>query len=122
MLKFMTLTKLRIYLVKMNKKEIRNNFRSAVFNRDKMTCKVCDKKHTSIEGLDAHHVTDRSEMPNGGYVKENGITVCKDECHMRVEQFHITGGQLWEEGLHPNDLYKKISSSKELAILKSSDI
>ena len=50
---------------------------------------------------------------------ENGITVCKDECHMAVEQFHITQGDWWEEGLHPNDLYKLINSSKEFAIEKS---
>lgn len=103
----------------MNKKQIRENFRDSVFKRDKYTCQVCGEKHDSIETLDAHHITDRSEMPNGGYVKENGITVCKKDCHFKVEWFHITEGEEWNEGLHPDDLYKKISSSKELAILKS---
>ncbi len=102
-----------------SKKQIRENFRNDVFKRDKYTCQVCGKKHDSEETLDAHHITDRSEMPNGGYVKENGISLCKDGCHMRCELFHISNGEQWEDGLHPDDLYKKINSSKELAILKS---
>lgn len=102
----------------MGKKEVREKFRTDVFSRDKDTCKVCGIKRDKSE-LDAHHITDRNEMPNGGYVKENGITVCKEECHIKVEQFHISGGKEWVEGLHPNDLYNMIGSSKELAIIKS---
>ena len=105
-----------------NKKQIRENFRNSVFKRDKNTCQVCGKKHSNTEGLDAHHIKDRSEMPNGGYVKENGITVCKENCHFKVEQFHINEGESWVEGLHPDDLYKKINSSKELAIQKSNEL
>lgn len=106
----------------MGKKEIRQAFRVAVYKRDKNTCQVCNKKHINEEDMDAHHITDRSEMPNGGYVKENGITVCKEECHLMVEQFHICQGDWWEEGLHPDDLYKIIGSSKELAIKKSEEL
>ncbi len=102
----------------MGKKEIRKKFRDDVFTRDKYTCKVCDTKREE-ELLDAHHITDRNEMPNGGYVKENGITVCKEECHNFVEAFHVSQGDWWEEGLHPDDLYRMIGSSKELAIEKS---
>ena len=83
----------------MGKKDIRKNFRDSVFTRDKYTCKVCDTK-SEEELLDAHHITDRNEMPNGGYVKENGITVCKVECHPFVEAFHVSQGDWWEEGLH----------------------
>jgi 5-methylcytosine-specific restriction endonuclease McrA len=106
----------------MSKKQVRENFRNSVYKRDKNTCQVCNKKHLDTNELDAHHITDRSEMPNGGYVKENGITVCKDECHFKVELFHITEGEEWNEGLHPDDLYKKIKSSKELAIKKSHEL
>jgi 5-methylcytosine-specific restriction endonuclease McrA len=106
----------------MSKKKVRESFRTAVYKRDKNTCQVCGKKHTDIEDLDAHHITDRSEMPNGGYVKENGISLCKDVCHMKCEKFHISGGLEWEEGMHPDDLYKKINSSKELAIKKSNEL
>lgn len=105
----------------MSKKEVRKNFRDAVFKRDKYTCRVCNtKREESL--LDAHHVTDRSLMPNGGYVASNGITVCKDECHMKVEKFHITGGEEWEEGLHPDDLYALIGSSREQAEKDSEEL
>jgi hypothetical protein len=102
----------------MSKKDIRKNFRASVYARDKFTCLVCDTKREESE-LDAHHITDRNNMPNGGYVKENGVTVCKDDCHMKVEKFHITDGEEWEEGLHPDDLYKMIGSSYEEAVRKS---
>jgi hypothetical protein len=105
-----------------SKKQIREDFKSSVFKRDKNTCRVCNTKHTDIEMLDAHHITDRSLMPNGGYVKENGISVCKEKCHMKVEAFHITDGASWIQGLHPDDLYKMINSSKELAIKKSNEL
>lgn len=105
-----------------SKTEIRQAFKKAVFKRDKNTCQVCKTKHIDIENLDAHHITDRNEMPNGGYVKENGITVCKKDCHFKVEWFHITEGEKWNEGLHPNDLYKLINSSYDLAIEKSNDL
>jgi 5-methylcytosine-specific restriction endonuclease McrA len=93
------------------KKEIRENFRKSVFIRDKHKCVFCDIK----ENLDAHHITDRNEMPNGGYVKENGISLCPTH-HMQAEKFHISGGVEFHPGMHPNDLYKKINSSKEQAI------
>ena len=102
----------------MGKKDIRKNFRDEVFKRDKLTCRVCGTKRDE-EFLDAHHITDRSEMPNGGYVKENGITVCKEDCHFRVEKYHISEGEEWEEGLHPDDLYRMIGTSKEEATRKS---
>lgn len=102
----------------MNKKQTREKFRNDVFERDKHICRKCrcnDRK------LDAHHITDRSEMPCGGYVAENGISLCDAEngCHAKAERYHITGGKEWEAGFHPNDLYEIIKSSKELAIEKS---
>lgn len=108
----------------MGKKDIRRNFRESVFKRDNYTCQVCGKKLPESE-LDAHHITDRSEMPNGGYVSENGITVCttspidEPSCHMKCERYHITKGKDWEVGLHPDDLYEIIGSSWELALEKS---
>ena len=105
----------------MNKKEIREKFKVEVFKRDKHICQVCKTKRDESL-LDAHHITDRSEMSNGGYVKENGITVCKENCHFLVEMFHISEGESWEEGLHPNDLYTLIGSSKNYAIQKSTEL
>lgn len=98
----------------MNKKEIRNNFRNAVFKRDKYKCVFCGE----TKDLDAHHITDRHEMPNGGYVVENGITLCQKH-HLECEQYHITNGEKWVVDKHPNDLYNIIKSSKELAIKMS---
>lgn len=62
--------------------------------------------------LDAHHITNRDDMPNGGYVKENGISVC-DECHLKAEAFWSTGESV--DGFSPEDLYKIIGSSLEQA-------
>lgn len=94
---------------------IRERFRDAVFKRDGHKCKFCPEK----TDLDAHHITDRSQMPNGGYVKENGITLCQKTHHMMAEKFHISGGTEWEQGMHPKDLYNLIGSSYEIAYAKS---
>lgn len=64
---------------------------------------------------DAHHITDRNDMPNGGYVLENGISLCS-ECHKLAEEYHISKGLKWIEGFHPNQLYAKVNSSYELAL------
>ena len=101
------------------KQKIREEFREAVFKRDGHKCKMCGEK---VEKLDAHHITDRNEMPGGGYVKENGISLCENKCHLKAEKFHISGGQEWEEGFHPNDLYKKIGSSFDKAYSKSLEL
>ncbi len=93
-------------------------FRENVLKRDGNKCKVCGRSDVK---LDAHHITDRSEMSNGGYVIENGITLCdcKGGCHMKAERYHITGGKDWVDGYHPMDLYKLIKSSIGLAKEKS---
>ncbi len=102
----------------MDKKQLRNGFRNDVYERDKHECRVCGRKDGK---LDAHHITDRTEMPNGGYVKENGITLCSNEdgCHLKAEKFHMSDNKEWVKGYHPDDLYKLIGSSYEEAFLKS---
>lgn len=117
-------------MAKEGKKAVRQAFRDAVFARDRFTCVVCGRKWTpadanpDLKRVNAHHITDRSEMPNGGYVAENGVTVCDvgafvgrehESCHMRCEKFHISEGREWEPGLHPDDLYQRIGSSLEKA-------
>lgn len=94
----------------MNKKQIRENFRNSVFKRDKNKCVFCFK----TENLDAHHITDRNEIPNGGYVLENGITLCSEH-HLMAEKYHMTNKKEYVEGFHPNQLYEKINSSYEIA-------
>jgi hypothetical protein len=96
-----------------SKKFIRAAFRDAVFMRDAFRCQMCDNV-----AIDAHHITNRNEMPNGGYVPQNGISLCFD-CHIKAEQFHSTG--ISYPGYSPEDLYAKIGSSKELAEKKSNE-
>ena len=91
-------------------------FRDACYKRDGFRCAMCgvkSSKEKAEEELDAHHITDRNLMPNGGYVKENGISLCA-ECHEKAEIFHSTGTA--HPGFAPEDLYKKINSTYEKAI------
>lgn len=99
-----------------NKKKIREEFREAVFKRDGYKCRFCSR----TENLDAHHITDRHEMPNGGYVKENGITLCQEEHHPLAEVYHSTGTAA--PGFSPDDLYKKIYSSHAKAVEASENL
>lgn len=98
------------------KKLIRKKFRDVCFKRDKITCVMCGLKAKSLEEaeeiFDVHHVTDRSLMPSGGFVVENGITLCKED-HEKAELFHSTG--ISHPGYSPDDLYLKINSSFEKA-------
>jgi predicted restriction endonuclease len=96
------------------KQIVRQKFRDDVFGRDRHKCKFCDV----TVNLDAHHITDRTLMPNGGYVKENGITLCPEH-HIDAEQYHISDGIKYVDGMHPDDLYRIISSSYELSLAKS---
>lgn len=89
------------------KQKIRLKFREEVFERDGHKCLFCDE----IENLDAHHITDRSKMPNGGYVKENGATLCQDH-HKAAERYHQSDGKDFDLVVgKPDDLYCKIGSS-----------
>jgi 5-methylcytosine-specific restriction endonuclease McrA len=95
------------------KKAVRKQFRQQVLDRDGHKCRCCGVVPPGgDDALDAHHITDRTLIPNGGYVKENGISVCPD-CHLKAEQFHITGTGL--PSYSPHDLYTLIGSSVEKA-------
>jgi 5-methylcytosine-specific restriction endonuclease McrA len=108
-----------------DKKTTRAAFRRAVFTRDGHRCRVCGRQWSAADAdpalrrLNAHHITDRTELPGGGYVAENGITVCEQPCHPRVERFHASAGRDWEEGLHPDDLYAMIGSTRDTAVAAS---
>ncbi|HRI09626.1 MAG TPA: HNH endonuclease signature motif containing protein [Nannocystaceae bacterium] len=99
------------------KKAIRAAFRAAVFARARYRCEGpgCafeSSPERANADLDAHHITDRNEMPGGGYVAENGIALCPS-CHEKAERFHATGTAL--PGFHPDELYRIIASSREKA-------
>lgn len=111
------------------KKSIRAAFRLAVFERDGYHCVMCGRPgqdRQSIEEasrtavtqsnrviLDAHHICDRHLMPYGGYVAENGITVCED-CHVKAESHWATPEDA-APGYSPEELFKRIDSSIENA-------
>lgn len=98
-------------------KKWRKEFNNAVFTRDKNVCKVCGDGGK----LDAHHITDRHDLPNGGYVPSNGISLC-EPCHIKAGEHHITDGKTWPNGFHPNDLYAMIGSSYEQAYTDSAGL
>lgn len=91
------------------KQAIRAKFREVVFKRDNNKCRVC--KASGVK-LDAHHIVDRNELPNGGYVLENGISLC-EPCHAKAEHYHATGEAF--PGFHPDDLYILIGSTRDKA-------
>ena len=97
------------------KKDVRKSFRSAVFERDGYMCRCCGFKSSAERAddeLDAHHITDRNEMPNGGYVAQNGVSLCA-ECHLIAEATHR--GEPTPPGFNPAELYAAIGSSEEQA-------
>lgn len=101
---------------KEEKKAIRKAFRDACYKRDGFRCAMCpfkSSKDKAEQELDAHHVTDRNLMPHGGYVKENGISLCAS-CHIKAEIYHSTGTA--HPGYAVEDLYKAINSTLEKAI------
>lgn len=110
------------------KKQIRYNFRKAVFLRDSFKCVACGLEDVLLKQnpelhlfnsdlLDCHHIVPREEMPNGGYVKENGISLCNDTCHLKAEEY--LQGTALHEGFSPEKLYQKIGSNKERAVRAS---
>jgi len=70
------------------KKAIRQAFRDAVFSRDLFRCVAC----VGI-AVDAHHIISRDIAPNGGYVEENGVSLCEG-CHIRAEAGEWSAEQL----------------------------
>ena len=99
----------------MGKKETRARFRQAVFSRDGFQCVMCGLESSPeqvITDLDAHHITGREGMSNGGYVAENGISLC-ESCHLKAEAWLKDEGQ--PRGFSPDELYEKIGSSREEA-------
>ncbi len=89
-------------------KKWRKEFNRLCLGRDKHKCVFCPVNSK----LDVHHITDRHEIPNGGYVMSNGITLC-DKHHLLCEEYHRSNECLPE--YHPVELYKMINSSYEKA-------
>lgn len=98
------------------KKLIRQQFREAIFKRDRNRCVICKTE----EGVDIHHITDRNEMPGGGYVRENGICLCREHLALAEQYLHCEGEIPAElEPYSPHKLYLKIGSNYEKALKAS---
>ena len=95
------------------KKLMRAKFRASVFSRDKFQCRMCDYTPKTVDELDAHHITDRKNTPNGGYAMENGIALCSD-CHVKAEDEYNTEMSCPEYA--KDNLYKAIDSNYEKAV------
>ena len=103
--------------VKQLHKQWRKEFNEYCLKRDKYKCVFCN----NIKDLDVHHIQNRHELPAGGYVIENGITLCKKH-HLEAEQYHISDKKIGIKGMYPDDLYILIGSSYELAVKKSEEL
>ena len=102
----------KVFRMAREKKLIRARFRASVFDRDGFKCRMCEYTPESVDELDAHHIRDRDLIICGGYVPSNGISLCPI-CHMRAEKYHKDGRAF--PGYAPEDLFKEISSSPEIA-------
>jgi len=100
---------------KQDHKRWRKAFNEACLKRDKNKCVFCN----ITEDLDVHHITDRHDMPNGGYAPSNGISLC-NEHHLLAEEWHATG--TGREEYSANSLYKQIGSSYQKAYTESQNL
>lgn len=62
----------------------REFFQLDVFNRDSHRCVWCGR----TDNLVAHHLIERRLWPDGGYVSDNGVTLCP-ACHYDAERTDI---------------------------------
>jgi hypothetical protein len=66
----------------------RDEFRRAVFARDRNRCVVCGSP-----AQDAHHIVERRLWPDGGYYLDNGASVCGPH-HLMAESTELSCGDL----------------------------
>lgn len=76
------------------KKQVRAKFRTDCLTRDKDHCRLCTVHTTPVDELEIHHITNRNDMPEGGYIKSNGITLCP-EYHLEAEKDLWTRQELY---------------------------
>ena len=94
-----------------HKKLVRKKFRDSVLKRDRNRCVLCK----NAENIDVHHITDRTLMPGGGYVRENGISLCQE--HLELAEIHLHNEEgAGTEAVNPTQLYSKIGSSYTKAL------
>lgn len=91
----------------------RDIFRESVLKRDNNTCVIC--KATNVS-LDAHHILERRLWDDGGYIIDNGASLC-EVCHLQAEMTLISCEDIREaagisnvvipEHLYPDNIYTK---------------
>ena len=95
----------------MNELLTREMFNETCIKRDNNQCRLCGV----TEKLSVHHIIERKLWSDGGYYKNNGITVCP-ECHLLTEAGFILPSKLWfkmginklyPEGLNYDNEYDK---------------
>lgn len=76
----------------------RSEFRQQVFQRDNHTCLVpsCDE-----DAVDAHHIMERSLWSDGGYIPENGASVC--ETHHKLAETNVIPPQAFYRWIDVED-------------------
>lgn len=98
------------------KKLARQKFRDQVLKRDRGLCAICK----SPDNVEIHHITNHTLMPGGGYVRENGITLCKEHLEQAELYLHSESDALAEDAglgaLAPKKLYLKIGSNYDKAL------
>lgn len=95
------------------KRRLREAFKTATFLRDSYACVTCRIYYNRVRvAVDAHHIINRNEMPNGGYVRSNGISLCAD-CHEMAE--HTLIGMRTASGWEPPVLYHLVGSTFQQA-------
>lgn len=62
----------------------RDEFREAVFKRDRHRCVICKLAMRNTPAVNAHHIMERRLFPNGGYFVDNGASLC-EACHLAAE-------------------------------------
>jgi hypothetical protein len=78
-----------------------NNWRIAVYKRDKYTCQHCGK-HCNKKDIVAHHIYYFSYVPELRFSVDNGITLCRS-CHFKL---HIKNKEV-------DDIFYKVIKKPE---------
>lgn len=82
----------------------RDEFRESVFARDNFICVICGD-----HAVDAHHIIERRLFPDGGYIVDNGASLCETH-HLAAESTELSCEEIREAAgisvvVLPPDLY-----------------
>jgi len=103
-------------MAKEAKKRIRADFNEACKYRDGYKCRLCTPEENELwvhAHAEVHHIRNREDMPNGGYVKENGITLCPGH-HLKVERYPHEYPTWMLYGLIGSSYQQALDASKRL--------